>query len=170
MSTTHNSFIDDLLFYQKLSVVKKFSNKELLLFHFFYDSTKIFPRNVIIIKDIVFFFLDNEKYFKAKSKLPYLRQKFQNRRIVLVREEVVLINLIFGFFPDPYIHTLRIERNLNAEQILIIVGFLSFEERGIAVGCNGDYIKAINVIFDSYVKFADYRGFQVKIKCDVVSL
>ena len=170
LSTIHNSFIDNLLFYQKLTVKKKFSNRELLLFHFFYDSTKIFPRNVIIVKDIVFFFLDNEKYFEATSKLPYLRKKIQNRRIVLVREEVVLVNLVFGFFPDPYIHRIRIERNMNTGQIVIIVGFLSYEERGIAVGCKGDYIKAINNIFESYVTFADYQGFQVKIKCEVVCL
>lgn len=170
LSTVHNSFIDNLLFYQKLTVKKKFSNRELLLFHFFYDSTKIFPRNVIIVKDIVFFFLDNEKYFEAKSKLPYLRKKIQNRRIVLVREEVVLVNLVYGFFPDPYIHRIRIERNMNTGQIVIIVGFLSYEERGIAVGCKGDYIKAINTIFESYVTFADYQGFQVKIKCEVVRL
>jgi hypothetical protein len=170
LSTIHNSFIDNLLFYQKLTVKKKFSNRELLLFHFFYDSTKIFPRNVIIVKDIVFFFLDNEKYFEAKSKLPYLRKKFKNRRIVLVREEGVLVNLVFGFFPDPYIHRIRIERNMNTEQIVIIVGFLSYEERGIAVGCKGDYIKAINTIFESYVTFTDYQGFQIKIKCEVVSL
>lgn len=170
LSTTHTSFIDDLLFYQKLSVRKKFSNKELLLFHFFYDSTKIFPRNVIIIKDIVFFFLDNENYFEAKSKLPYLRKKFQNRRIVLVREEGVLVNLVFGFFPDPYIHRIRISKNTNTGQILIVIGFLSYEERGIAVGCNGDYIKAINNIFENYVKFAEYQGFQIKIKCEVVNL
>ena len=170
LSTVHNSLFDNLLFYQKLTVKKKFSNRELLLFHFFYDSTKIFPRNVIIVKDIVFFFLDNEKYFEAKSKLPYLRKKIQNRRIVLVREEVVLVNLVFGFFPDPYIHRIRIERNMNTGQIVIIVGFLSYEERGIAVGCKGDYIKAINTIFESYVTFADYQGFQVKIKCEVVSL
>ena len=170
LSTIHNSFIDNLLFYQKLTVKKKFSNKELLLFHFFYDSTKIFPRNVIIVKDIVFFFLENEKYFEAKLKLSYLRKRFQNRRIVLVREEEVLANLVFGFFPDPYIHNIRIDRNSHTGQIIIIVGFLSYEERGIAVGCNGDYIKAINYIFESYVKFADYQGFQVKIKCEVVSL
>jgi hypothetical protein len=118
----------------------------------------------------VFFFIDNANYFEAKSKLPYLRKKFQNRRVVLVREEDVLINLIFGFFPDPYIHTIKIQRNLNTGQIVINVGFLSFEERGIAVGCNGDYIKAVNIIFENYVKFAEYQGFQVKIKCEVVNL
>ena len=61
---------------------------------------------------------------------------------MLVREEGVLINLVFGFFPDPYIHSIRIDRNTRTGQIIIIVGFLSYEERGIAVGCNGDYIKA----------------------------
>ncbi|MFX1448381.1 MAG: hypothetical protein ACFFCG_09630 [Promethearchaeota archaeon] len=170
LSTIHDSFIENLLFYQQLTVKKKFSNRELLLLHFFYGSTKIFPRNVIIVKDIVFFFLDNENYFEAKSKLPYLRKKFQNRRIVLVREEGVLVNLIFGFFPDPYIHRIRIERNINTGQIIISVGFLSYEERGIAVGCNGDYIKAINIIFKNYVKFIDYHGFQIRVKCDVVGL
>ncbi|MFX0047407.1 MAG: hypothetical protein ACFE8G_04480 [Candidatus Hermodarchaeota archaeon] len=102
--------------------------------------------------------------------MPYLRKKFQNRRIVLVREEGVLVNLIFGFFPDPYIHRIRIERNINTGQIIISVGFLSYEERGIAVGCNGDYIKAINIIFKNYVKFIDYHGFQIRVKCDVVGL
>jgi len=170
LSTIQSMFIDDLLLYQKLDMKKKFSNKELLLFHFFHDITKIFPQNIIIVKDIMFFFLDNENYFEAKMKLPYLRKKFQHRRIVLVREEGVLINLVFGFFPDPYIHSIRIDRNTHTGQIIIIVGFLSYEERGIAVGCNGDYIKAINTIFEGYVKFADYQGFQVKIKCEVVCL
>ena len=170
LSTIHNSFIDNLLFYQKLTVKKKFSNKELLLFHYFHDSTNTFPRNVIVVKNIVFFFLDNENYFEAKLKLPYLRKKFQSRKVVIVREEEVLVNLVFGFFPDPYIHNIRIQRNYHTGQIIIIVGFLSYEERGIAVGCNGDYIKAINRIFEAYVKFADYQGFQVKIKCEVVNL
>ncbi len=170
LSTIQSMFIDDLLLYQKLDMKKIFSNKELLLFHFFHDITKIFPQNIIIVKDIMFFFLDNENYFEAKMKLPYLRKKFQHRRIVLVREENILVNMIFGFFPDPYIHKLRIERNIYIGKIEIIVGFLSYEERGIAVGCNGDYIKAVNEIFDTQIKFAEYQGFPVRIKCEVVKL
>jgi len=170
LSTIQSMFIDNLLLYQKLDMKKIFSNKELLLFHFFHDITKIFPQNVIIVKDILFFFLDNENYFEAKMKLPYLRKKFQHRRIVLVREEGVLVNLVFGFFPDPYIHNIRIDRNTHTGQIIIIVGFLSYEERGIAVGCNGDYIKAVNEIFDTQIKFAEYQGFPVRIRCEVVKL
>ncbi len=170
LSTVSNSFISNLLFYQKLIVKKIFSNEELLLFHFFHETTKTHPQNVIIVKEFVFFFLKNENYFNAKSKLPYLRKKFQHRKIVIVREEDVLVNLVYGFFPDPYIHTVRIERNIYTGKTNVMVGFLSYEERGIAIGCNGNYIKAVNEIFERYVIFVSSKGFQVRIKCDVVKI
>ena len=170
LSTVSNSFINNLLFYYKLTVKKIFSNEELLLFHFFYETTKTPPQNVIIVKEFVFFFLKNENYFKAKSKLPYLRKKFQHRKIVIVREEDVLVNLVYGLFPDPYIHTIRIERNVNTGKTNITIGFLSYEERGIAIGCNGNYIKAVNEIFERYVIFVNSEAFQVRIKCDVVKI
>ncbi|MHA1241038.1 MAG: hypothetical protein ACTSQU_09625 [Promethearchaeota archaeon] len=170
LSTVSNSFINNLLFYQKLLVKKIFSNEELLLYHFFHEITKRPPQNVIIVKEFVFFFLKNEDYFKAKAKLPYLRKKFQHRKIVIVREEDVLINLVYGFFPDPYIHTVSIERNIYTGKTKIMVGFLSYEERGIAIGCNGNYIKAVNEIFERYVTFVNHYGNQVKIKCDVVKI
>ncbi len=170
LSTVSNSFINNLLFYYKLTVKKIFSNEELLLFHFFYETTKTPPQNVIIVKEFVFFFLKNENYFKAKSKLPYLRKKFQHRKIVIVREEDVLVNLVYGLFPYPYIHTIRIERNNYTGKMYVMVGFLSYEERGIAVGCNGNYIKAVNEIFERYVIFVNSEAFQVRIKCDVVKI
>jgi len=170
LSTVHNSFVYNLLFYQKLTIKKKFSNEELLLFHFFHEITKVFPQNVIIVNEFVFFFLKNENYFSAKSKLPYLRKKFQHRKIVIVREEDVLVNLVYGFFPDPYIHTVRIERNIYTGKTNVMVGFLSYEERGIAIGCNGNYIKAVNEIFENYVIFVNSYGFQIRIRCDVVKI
>ena len=169
LSTIHASFIDNLLFYQKIKVKKKFSNKELLLFHFFHEITKIFPQNVITINEFIFFFLKNDNYFNAKSKLPYLRKKF-HRKIVIVREEDVLVNLVYGFFPDPYIHTVRIERNVNTGITDVKVGVLSYEERGIAIGSKGNYIKAVNKIFEGYVIFVNNIGFPVRIKCDVVKI
>ena len=163
-------FIDNLLFYQKITVKKKFSNKELLLFHFFHEITKVFPQNVIIVNQFVFYFVKNDNYFYAKSKLPYFRKKFQHRKIVIVREEDVLVNLVYGFFPDPYIHTVRIEKNVYTGKTDVMVGFLSYEERGIAVGCKGNYIKAVNKIFESCVNFDNTIGFPVRIKCDVVKI
>jgi len=170
MSTVSNSFISNLLFYQKLIVKKIFSNEELLLFHFFHETTKTPPQNVIIVKEFVFFFLKNENYFDAKSKLPFLRKKFQHRKIVIVREEDVLVNLVYGLFPDPYIHTVSIEKNVHTGKTNVMVGFLSYEERGIAIGCKGNYIKAVNEIFERYVIFVSSKGFQVRIKCDVVKI
>lgn len=43
------------------------------------------------------------------------------------------------------------------------VYFLSFEDRGIAVGRRGDYIKAINEIFKKYVIFENAEV-PIKIK------
>jgi len=170
LRTISNSFFDNLLFYQKLIIKKIFSNEELLLFHLFHEITKVFPQNVIRINEFVFFFLKNENYFKAKAKLPHLRTKFQHRKIVIVREEDVLVNLVYGFFPDPYIHTVIIERNVYTGKTNVKVGFLSYEERGIAIGCNGNYIKAVNEIFERYVIFVNSNGFQIRIKCDVVKM
>ena len=170
LSTIHSTLNDTLLFYQRLTIKKKFSNEELLLFHFFHEITDVFPQNLIVVNEFVFFFLKNENYFNAKSKLPYLRKKFQHRKIVIVREENILVNLVYGFFPDPYIHTVRIERNIYAGKRNVIVGFLSYEDRGIAVGCNGDYIKAVNEIFNRYVLFVENNGFQIRIKCEVVKI
>jgi hypothetical protein len=170
LSTIQNSFLDNILFYQKVRIKRKFSNEELLLFHFFHKITEIYPRNVIIIRNIVFFFINNENYFEAKSKLPYLRKRFVQKKVIIIREENTLLKLLFAFFPDPYIHDLRIERNIETDKKEIIVGFLSFIERGIAIGCNGVYIKAINEIFKNYVKCEERNGFSIVIKCEVFNL
>ena len=169
LNSIQSSFLDDILFYQKIRIRRKLTNDELLLFDYFYNITKIYPHNVIIAKNIIFYFINNEKYFEAKSSLPYLRRKFA-KRIVLVREENIFIKLLFGFFPDPYIHDLRIDRNPTTGKRELIVGFLSFEERGIAVGCNGDYIKAVNEIFENYVLFENKNGLPIRIRCEVFEL
>ena len=169
-SRVRDSSEDNMLFYQKLRLKKVFSNEELLLYHFFQEITEVFPQNLIIVNEFVFFFLNNENYFYATSKLPYLRKKFQRRKIIIVREEDVLINLVYGFFPDPYIHTVKIERNFYSGKTEVIIGFLSYEDRGIAVGCNGNYIKAVNEIFERYVIFIDNEGFHARIKCDLVKI
>lgn len=169
LSTIQHSFLDNILFYQKVRIIRKFSNYELLLFHFFHEITEIYPKNVIITHNIIFFFIENKDYFEAKTKLPYFRKKLV-KRVILIRAEETLIRLLFAFFPDPYIHDLRIERNLETEKLEINVGFLSFIERGIAVGNNGVYIKAVNFIFQNYVICEENNGFPINVKCEVLSL
>ncbi|MHA1233889.1 MAG: hypothetical protein ACTSQL_02255 [Promethearchaeota archaeon] len=89
---------------------------------------------------------------------------------MIVREEDVLVNLVYGLFLVLYIHTVRIERNSYTGKAKVMVGFLSYEERGIAIGCKGNYIKAVNEIFERYVNFVNNDRFQVRIKCDVVKV
>ena len=89
--------------------------------------------------------------------------------VILIRAENNLIKLLFGFFPDPYIHDIKIE--INEKKIkTITICFISFEERGIAIGRSGDYIKAVNEIFEKYIVLEKKEIPFSKIKCELVSL
>ncbi|MFX1496858.1 MAG: hypothetical protein ACFFBH_04985 [Promethearchaeota archaeon] len=160
--------LDDLIFYQCLKFIRKYSNFELKLFHYFYNKTKIYPKNIIIINHIIFFFVNNEDYFEAKSYLHALRLNLC-KKVALIRSENVLINLIHSFFPDIYIHDIRVEYNIYSHKREITVNLLTFEERGIAVGKNGDYIKAINELIEKYIEFQKF-GKPLKITCKVTRL
>jgi len=72
-----------------------------------------------------------------------------------------------NLFPDLYIHDIKVECDLYSNMRIVYVYFLSFEERGIAVGRRGDYIKAINAIFKKYVKF-EKAEVPIKIKCELI--
>ena len=162
------TILDDLVFYQTLSFIRKYSNFELKLFDFFYNRTKIYPRNIIIINNFVFYFVENEHYFEAKSYLSSMRYKL-SKKIALIRSEDTLINLVLSFFPDIYIHDIRVEFNIFSGKREITVNFLTFEERGIAVGRNGDYIKAVNELLEKYVIFQNNET-PLKISCKVTKL
>jgi hypothetical protein len=62
------------------------------------------------------------------------------------------------------------EKNVYGGKIEITICFLSFFERGIAIGCRGEYIKVVNELLDDNVEYDGYRGFQICIKCKVVDL
>lgn len=163
--TTDNAF-----FSQKIRIKKIYSNTELNLHEYFYNKTKIFPENVIIMKQFIFFFINNEDYFEAKSFLNSIRKQLE-RKVILIRAENVLIKLLFSFFPDPYIHDIKIEivKKDKKEFKTIIICFLSFEERGIAIGRKGDYIKAVNDLIEKFIIF-EKETIPLRIKCEMVNL
>ena len=97
---------DDLIFYQVLSFKKIYSNFELKLREYFYEKTEIYPENVILTENFIFFFVKSQDYFKARLYLGSFR-KYLESKILIIRAEKVLIKLLFGFFPDPYIHDLK---------------------------------------------------------------
>ncbi|MHA1670604.1 MAG: hypothetical protein ACTSV5_08490 [Promethearchaeota archaeon] len=160
----------DSLLNQRLHIKKKYTNREILLHHYFYQCCNIYPKNIILINNFVFFFVDSRHYFDAKHALPLMRRQLQVKKILIIREEKTLLRLLYNFFPDPYVHNIRVNRNVYSGKKEIIIDFLSFVERGIAIGCRGNYIKAVNSLFKKNISFGDNRGFPINIKCEVVKL
>ncbi|MFW9826233.1 MAG: hypothetical protein ACFFEY_01270 [Candidatus Thorarchaeota archaeon] len=156
---------DDLILYQIFSFVKKYSNYELKLREYFFEKTKgIYPEFIVVIRQFIFFFVKKEDYFGSKVYLDSIRREFSNKKIIIIRNEKVLINMLFSFFPDLNIDTIKIEYDNQSAKREISIYFLFFKDRGIAIGRNGDYIRAVNDIFKKYVIFGD-RNSTVKLKC-----
>ena len=145
-----SSTADEYFLYQNVKIKKKYSNKELIFLQYFYEKTEIYPENVILTENFIFFFVKSQDYFKARLYLGSFR-KYLESKILIIRAETVLIKLLFGFFPDPYIHDLKLEINKQSGSKTITVYFLSFKDRGIAIGRKGEYIKAVNEIFEKFV-------------------
>ena len=159
------SLIDDLIFYQLLSFIKKYSNFELKLREYFAQKTEgIYPEFIVVINQYIFFFVKKKDYFSSKMHLNSMRRQFNRRKILIIRIEKILINLLFSFFPDLNIDDIKIEVDNRSGRREISVYFLFFEERGIAIGRNGDYIRAVNSVFENYVVFENNTT-PLKIKC-----
>jgi hypothetical protein len=182
-----NFFGDNSFFNLELKYDRKYTNKELLFFRYFYKITKVYAEHIIIIREtfdikddydqraldklpvkFIFFFVKGSDFFKAKYHLGSLRRNLGSK-VLIIRAEKKLINLLFGFFPDPYIHDIQFRVNKNTKKIEATIFFLSFEERGIAVGRNGEYIKAVNKIFERFIHFED-KSNSIKIKCELFQL
>lgn len=157
------TILDDLIFYQVLRVVNKLMNFEIRLYQYFHQKTRIYPQNVININKFIFFIVKNEDYFIARDYLNSIRKELV-KKVLIIRAENTLINLIYSLFPDLYIHDIKIEWNVFSGKREISICFLSFKERGVAVGCNGDYIKTINQLLEKNVKFQNDEK-PIKINC-----
>lgn len=156
---------DDLILYQYLSFVKKYTNTELSLFKFFYEKTNgIYPEFIVVIKHFIFFFVRNESYFTSKLYLNTIRRQIFNRKILIIRAETVLINLIFSLFPDLYIHNVVLEVDNYSGKREIFLYFLSFRERGIAIGRKAEYIRSVNKLFKEYIIFEN-KSKPIEIIC-----
>ena len=161
---------EDSFINQKLHIKKRYTNQELLLHHYFFQFCNVYPKNIIIVKNFVFFFVECKDYINSRKLLSLLRSFKHSKKILIICYEKTLSRLLYNFFPDAYVHDISFYRNVYSGKKEIIIGFLSFIERGIAIGCKGEYIKAVNKLFDKYVIFDKDDGFPINIKCKVVSL
>ena len=131
--------------------------------------------DIVLSMVLEFPFVRNKDYFKAKLSLREFRNELGDKKVQVLRLEKTLMKLILSFFPDPYIHDIKLSTNENTGKRIINVGLLSFKERGIAIGRSGDYIKAINEIIENHVIFEEYATFErykvpLKIKCETVGV
>jgi hypothetical protein len=147
---------------------KRYKNDELKYYHYFYQKFKVKPENIIIIGNFVFFFVKGSEFFKVKAHLGSLRRKLGSK-VLIIRAEKTLITLLFSFFPDLYIHDIVSSMNKYKGNINITIYFISFKERGIAIGRKGEYIKAVNEIFKKYITFEEDID-SIKIKCEFFQL
>ena len=152
--------IEDLFYSVELDIKKIFSNLELNLYRLFHKKIRIHPVTIIVQRGFLFFFVKNEDYFKAKSRIKFVRNYLPNKKLLVIRLEKTIAKMVFGFFPDVYIHNLDLEIDKNTGDIIITVILLTYEDRLIAIGAKGNYIKAVNEIFEKYI-------YPVKIKCEV---
>ncbi len=161
-----STLTEDLFFYQKVKIKRRYSNPEIFLYQYFWKKTRIRLENIVIIGNYIFFFVGGKDYFKAKIYLKQFRDELK-KKVVVLRYEDTLIKLIFSFFPDPYIHQISFGTDIYKGKRIINVGFISFSERGIAVGRQGEYIKTVNKILERYVLFEDYP-IPIILKCNLV--
>ncbi|TFF96495.1 MAG: hypothetical protein EU544_00550 [Promethearchaeota archaeon] len=164
-----NLLTEKEFFSQSIAIKKKYLNRELYLHQYFCQKTRIIPENVIICQNFIFFFVENKDYFQAKKHISRLRKTLSKYKIQIIRAEHIFIKLLFSFFPDIYIHDVHLEFNNKATHNFVDILLLSYEERGIAIGGKGDYIKVVNEIFNSYIEY-DKQFSPLRISCKVGGL
>ena len=166
------TMLDDLILYQLLQFIKRYSNYEIKLYNYFFKKTQIYPYVIIPIKiediNFIFFFIDHYNYFEAKKYLNSIRHEIRNKKILIIRFDNILINLIFNFFPDLCIHDIDINVNNKEGKYEISICFLrNLNAYHIAVGQGGSYIKAINKLFERNINLYNYK-IPLTIKCKKV--
>ena len=159
------TIMDDLYFYQMLSFVRKYSNFELKLCKYFYRKTKgVVPDFIVVINNFIFFFVKKENYFASKYYLGSIRREISPKKVLIIRIERVFINLVFSFFPDLYIHEVKLENDEISGNRELSVYFLTYEDRGIAIGRRGEYIKCLNELCQKYIVL-EHKRIPLEIKC-----
>lgn len=145
---------------QKVTIKKKYFKKHLILHNFFYEKTNLYPKNILTYEHFLFFFVKTTEYFKSKKFLKSMRRKLNNK-VIIIRAEKTLIKLILGFFPDTYVHEITLDKDCTGK-IFVNLHFIFYEDRGIAIGRRGEYIKLVNEIFKKDIKLEHDDDFEIR--------
>jgi len=172
-----SKYAEDLIFSKNVKVKKRFSNRELKLYNYFsYKTGGFFPDNIIVMNDFIFYFINPKYYFLLSEHIHGIRKDLNKNKVLFIRNEQKLLKLLFSFFPDTYIHDVQIKwmeskknERESLEGILISISFLSYEDRGIAIGQKGSYINTVNQLFRDYI-YVQNEEFPIRIECELESL
>lgn len=149
---------------QRIFVKRIYKKYEIALFQLFHEKVNIFPEHVIHVNDFVFFFVKNRYYFHARRANKTLRNLLANKKVLIIRSEGDLVRTVFSFFPDTYIYDISLVLEGDGKKLVVVLDFIIKEDRGIALGRDGAYIKTVNLIFNRFIQLK--RGPEkVEIKC-----
>ena len=96
-----------------------------------------------------------------------MRREIAPKKVLIIRADNVFINLLVSFFPDLYIHQFLIESDESGEREIALY-FLTYKDRGIAIGRRGLYIKTLNELCQKYVVLEN-KLTPLEIKCKVLA-
>jgi len=153
--------------HQKVNVKKHFSNRELLLYDHFYETTKIYPKNLIVLQNFVFFFVDGENYFEAKRFLHILQKFMVNNVILIIRNEETLIKMLYNLFPDSYVHDISLRLS---KKIVVSIHILSLFQTKASIRYWNLYFKVVNQLFEDFVEFEAHPGVSIIINYKIVDV
>ncbi|MFX0026098.1 MAG: KH domain-containing protein [Candidatus Hermodarchaeota archaeon] len=139
------------------------------MYDFFFKKTNIYPKCVIVINQFVFFIVNKDLiiYNEVKKHMYNLR-RILCKKVAIIKEQSTLIHLLYSLFPDIFIYDIIIEVSNISNERSISIKFLSYEDRAIAVGRNGEYIKAVNQLLEKHILFQNNKA-QIKIRCKVAN-
>ena len=86
-----------------------------------------------------------------------------NKKVVIIRAEKTLIKLILGFFPDTYVHQITLDTDRTGK-IIVNLHYIFYEDRGIAIGRGGEYIKLVNEVFKKDIELEYDDDFEIRCK------
>jgi predicted RNA-binding protein YlqC (UPF0109 family) len=147
-----NNTAENTLASKRVKIAKRFSNQELKYLNYFYRKTHIFPENIIISHRFIFFFIKNQDYFSVLNYIPDIRKELPRYKVLVVRNETNLLKLSLSLFPDIYIHDVRMKIDRKRKKFKLSLYTLNYNDRGIAIGKKGNYIKTVNDVLDTYVE------------------
>ncbi|TFF98472.1 MAG: hypothetical protein EU547_01350 [Promethearchaeota archaeon] len=165
----NNTITENILASKNVKIAKRFSNDELKYMNYFYKKTQEFPENIIIYNRFIFFFIKDQVYFSILKYIPELRKELSAFKLLIIRDETNLLKLCLSFFPDIYIHDIKLKIERRRNRILISLYTLDYNDRGIAIGKRGNYIKTVNDVLKNYVEVQEV-SLPIEIEVIIVNI